>query len=91
MEAGVEHRNDPLKNTGRDNYELEDTMYFSVRRVGNGHVVTLRVYSETKRAQNTNSYGSGPPYTDEIRVVPEGSSVLDMIGSLIVSHKVLNK
>lgn len=83
---------DTFRNTTRENYELDETMYFAIRKVGNGHVITMRIYSEKRStAANNNQFGNGPPFTDVIRVVSENDNLLEVLGNIVLQHKVLNK
>lgn len=62
-----------------------DIMFFSVKPVENGYIVTYRSYDQTKPRVTANYGEIG--YTDKVLIVPESASIIEAINRLLVEEK----
>lgn len=63
-----------------------DTYYFSLKKVNNGWIVTMRQYPENNPTTK-NINGPGPGFTDVTHVVMEEKSLMEAVTSIMAAEK----
>lgn len=63
-----------------------DTYYFSLKKVNNGWIVTMRQYPENNPTTK-NINGLGPGFTDVTHVVMEEKSLMEAVTSIMAAEK----
>lgn len=70
-----------------DAYRFDpETYYFSIKKVDNGWIVTMRQYPESNPATK-NINGPGPGFTDVIHIVTEETSLMERVASILTAEK----
>jgi hypothetical protein len=72
---------------GTEGYVFDpETFYFSLKKVNNGWIVTMRQYPENNPATK-NINGPGPGFTDETHVVMEEEKLIEAVTSMLAAEK----
>lgn len=83
-------RHDAYTQLGKDPYGMDATKFFALRKVENGYVLITRKYvSKTGPGVNPNNGTPGPPFIEQMYIMPDTSEIMTQLGAILVKERIL--